>query len=201
MIKLLDDIYTWSVFSDEKQLNFNGWFIQNQLSSFGNIIIDPPEPSEKDLVQMQKLGGVQQIIITNQHHIRQASVIREKFNSKLQINSADASNIELTIDIKFTNGSLIAGFLKAVVVPNNKTAGETALYWAERKLLIVGDALIGDPPGKLRLLPETMYADVQLAREGINILKDLDFDTLLVGDGDSILSGGKTAVAEFINSN
>ena len=69
MIKLLDDIYTWSVFSDEKQLNFNGWFIQNQLSSFGNIVIDPPEPSEKDLVQMQKLGGVKQIIITNQHHL------------------------------------------------------------------------------------------------------------------------------------
>ena len=201
MIKLLDDIYTWSVFSDEKQLNFNGWFIQNQLSSFGNIIIDPPEPSEKDLVQMQKLGGVQQIIITNQHHIRRASVIREKFNSKLQINSADAPNIELTIDTKFTNGSLIAGFLKAVVVPNNKTAGETALYWAERKLLYVGDALIGDPPGKLRLLPEKMYADIQRAKNGIKTLMDLDFDTLLVGDGDSILSGAKTAVEEFINSN
>ena len=201
MIKLLDDIYTWSVFSDEKQLNFNGWFIQNQLSSFGNIIIDPPEPSEKDLVQMQKLGGVQQIIITNQHHIRRASVIRKKFNSKLQINSADAPNIELTIDTKFTNGSLIAGFLKAVVVPNNKTAGETALYWAERKLLYVGDALIGDPPGKLRLLPEKMYADIQRAKNGIKTLMDLDFDILLVGDGDSILSGAKTAVAEFINSN
>ena len=201
MIKLLDDIYTWSVFSDEKQLNFNGWFIQNQSSSFGNIVIDPPEPSEKDLVQMQKMGGVQQIIITNQHHIRRASVIREKFNSKLQINSADAPNIELTIDTKFTNGSLIAGFLIAVVVPNNKTAGETALYWAERKLLYVGDALIGDPPGKLRLLPEKMYADIQRAKNGIKTLMDLDFDTLLVGDGDSILSGAKTAVKEFINSN
>ena len=201
MIKLLDNIYTWSVFSDEKQLNFNGWFIQNQLSSFGNIVIDPPEPSEKDLVQMQKMGGVQQIIITNQHHIRRASVIREKFNSKLQINSADAPNIELTIDTKFTNGSLIAGFLTAVVVPNNKTAGETALYWTERKLLYVGDALIGDPPGKLRLLPEKMYADIQRAKNGIKTLMDLDFDTLLVGDGDSILSGAKTAVAEFINSN
>ena len=201
MIKLLDDIYTWSVFSDEKQLNFNGWFIQNQLSSFGNIIIDPPEPSEKDLVQMQKLGGVQQIIITNQHHIRRASVIREKFNSKLQINSADAPNIELTIDTKFTNGSLIAGFLKAVVVPNNKTAGETALYWAERKLLYLGDALIGDPPGELRLLPKKKYDDAQGAKEGIKVLLDLDFDILLVGDGDSILSGAKSTVEDFIHSN
>ena len=201
MIKLLDDIYTWSVFSDEKQLNFNGWFIQNQSSSFGNIVIDPPEPSEKDLVQMQKLGGVQQIIITNQHHIRRASVIREKFNSKIQINSADAGKIELNCDSNFSNGEILAGFLKAVVVPNNKTPGETALYWEDRKLLYVGDALIGDPPGKLRLLPEKMYADIQRAKNGIKTLMDFDFDTLLVGDGDSILSGAKTAVAEFINSN
>jgi len=201
MIKLLDDIYTWSVFSDEKQLNFNGWFIQNQLSSFGNIIIDPPEPSEKDLVQMQKLGGVQQIIITNQHHLRQASVIQKKFNPKIQINSADAGKIELNCDSNFSNGEILVGFLKAVVVPNNKTPGESALYWADRKLLYVGDALIGDPPGKLRLLPEKMYADIQRAKNGIKTLMDLDFDTLLVGDGDSILSGAKTAVAEFINSN
>ena len=201
MIKLLDDIYTWSVFSDEKQLNFNGWFIQNQLSSFGNIIIDPPEPSEKDLVQMQKLGGVQQIIITNQHHLRRASIIQEKFNPKIQINSADAEKIELNCDSTFSNGEILAGLLKAVVVPNNKTPGETALYWEDRKLLYVGDALIGDPPGKLRLLPEKMYADIQRAKNGIKTLMDLDFDTLLVGDGDSILSGAKTAVEEFINSN
>jgi len=201
MIKLLDNIYTWSVYSDEKQLNFNGWFIQNQSSSFGNVVIDPPQPSENDLTQMQKLGGVQQIIITNQHHLRRASVIQEKFNPKLQINSADAGKIELNCDSNFSNGEILAGFLKAVVVPNNKTPGETALYWEDRKLLYVGDALIGDPPGKLRLLPEKMYADIQRAKNGIKTLMDLDFDTLLVGDGDSILSGAKTAVAEFINSN
>jgi hypothetical protein len=28
---------------------------------------------------------------------------------------------------------------------------------------------------------------------------DLDFDTLLVGDGDSIISGGKTALTEYLN--
>ena len=201
MIKLLDDIYTWSVFSDEKQFNFNGWFIQNQLSSFVNVVIDPPKPSEKHLTQMQKMGGVQHIIITNQHHLRRASVIQEKFNSKPKINSADAGKIELNCDSNFSNGEILAGLLKAVVVPNNKTPGESVLYWEKRKILFVGDALIGDPPGKLRLLPEKMYADIQRTKDGIKTLMDLDFDTLLVGDGDSILSGAKTALAGFINSN
>ncbi len=45
----------------------------------------------------------------------------------------------------------------------------------ERKILFVGDALIGDPPGRLRLLPEKMYADIQSTRDGIKTLMDLDF--------------------------
>ena len=201
MIKLLEDIYTWSVYSEEKNLNFNGWFIHNNVNLEGNVLIDPPEPSNKDLEKMQKMGGVQHILITNQHHIRQASKIQEKFNSKLYINHLDASKIEIPINLEFNDGDLLAGFLKAVLVHHQKTLGETALFWEDRKILFVGDAIIGDPPGKLRLLPEKMYADIQRTKDGIKTLMDLDFDTLLVGDGDSILSGAKTAVAEFINSN
>ena len=201
MIKLLDDIYTWSVYSEEKKLNFNGWFIQNNVNSDGNVLIDPPEPNKKGLEKMQKMGGVQHLLITNQHHIRQASKIQEKFNPKLYINHLDASKIEIPIKSKYNDGDLLVGFLKAVLVTHQKTPGETALFWEDRKILFVGDVLIGDPPGKLRMLPESVYADAQLAREGIKILMDLDYDILLVGDGDSILSGAKTAVAEFVNSN
>ena len=53
--------------------------------------------------------------------------------------------------------------------------------------------VISDPSDKAKL--------ESLMENGIKTLMDLDFDTLLVGDGDSILSGAKTALAEFINSN
>lgn len=198
MIKLLDDIYTWSVYSEEKDLNFNGWFIQNQINSEGNVLIDPPEPGKKDLDNMQQMGGVQHILITNQHHIRQASIIQEKFNSTINAHEFDATKIEATLHSKFNDGELLAGFLRTVLVPHQKTPGETALFWEDRKILFVGDAIIGDPAGRLRLLPKTMYADVSLAREGLKVLLDLDFSALLVGDGDSIISGGKTALTEFV---
>ncbi len=199
MIKLLNDIYTWSVYSEEKNLNFNGWFIHNNVNSEGNVLIDPPESSNKDLEKIEEMGGVQHILITNQHHIRKTSIFQEKFNSKLYINQLDASKIELPIHSEFNDGDLLAEFLKAVHVPHQKTPGETALYWEDRRILFVGDAIIGDPAGRLRLLPKTMYADFPSAKEGLKVLLDFDFSALLVGDGDSIISGGKTALTEYLN--
>ena len=195
---ILDDIYTWSVYSKEKHLNFNGWYIVNHHVSFGNVVIDPPIPNEKDLHQMQKLGGVQHIIITNRNHLRWGIELSKRFTSQISINHADAANVNLINDYNFNNGSLLAGFLQAIEIPNNKSPGETALFWKERKILFVGDAMIGDPPGKLRLLPEPMYADIVLAKEGLKVLQDLDFDTILVGDGENILTKAKLAVDQFL---
>jgi len=65
MDEILKDIYTWSVYSEEKKLNFNGYFIASQHPLFGNVVIDPPQASDSDLEQMESLGFVQHIIITN----------------------------------------------------------------------------------------------------------------------------------------
>ena len=199
MKEILDNIYTWSIFSDEKQLNFNGWFIPKHLGSTENIVIDPPKLSNHDLKQIKNMGGVQKIIITNQHHIRWATNLQEKFNASIMININETKELNLKNHTTFSNDSILAGFLQTIVVPNNKTLGETALYWAERNILILGDALIGDPAGHLRLLPDEKYADVQRARDGIKILLNYDFDILLLGDGDSILGGAKTVVTNFCN--
>jgi len=49
MEEMLNDIYTWSVYSREKGYNSNGWFIPKQNPLFGNVVIDPPQPSDEDL--------------------------------------------------------------------------------------------------------------------------------------------------------
>ena len=145
------------------------------------------------------MGGIQKIIITNRHHIRWARNIQDIFNSLIMINNDDVGTLNLKNYITFSNDCILAGFLKTLVVPNNKTPGETALYWAERKILILGDALIGDPSGSLRLLPNEKYENIQLAINGVKILLDLDFDILLLGDGESILENAKDQIVKFVN--
>jgi len=54
--------------------------------------------------------------------------------------------------------------------------------------------LIGKPAGTVSMLVAEKYADVGKAREGLKRLVKYNFDTLLVGDGMSIMSGAKAIV-------
>ena len=201
MNEIVKGVYIWSVFSEEKKLNFNGYFIPTQHPLFGNVVIDPPLVSDLDLAQMETLGSVQQILITNRNHIRWSCELRVKFNAEIRMNSADAQSEDMISDHNFGDGDMLAGFLKAVVIPDNKSPGETALYWEEKKILFLGDALIGKPPGDVSLLPPEKYADIEKARAGIQVLDDLNFDSLLMGDGDPIVTGGKKAIERFFDKN
>ena len=81
-----------------------------------------------------------------------------------------------------------------------KSPGEVALFWQERKLLIVGDAIIGNPPGRCGLLPEQVMDDPLQLKQSIEHLLVFDFDTLLMGAGVSILSGAKDRLKELVAS-
>jgi len=201
MDEILKDVYTWSVFSEEKKLNFNGYFIPTQHALFGNVVIDPPPVSDLDLAQMETLGSVQQILITNRNHIRWSRELQEKFDAEIRMNFADAQSEDMISDHNFSDGDMLAGFLKAVVIPDNKSPGETALYWEEKKILFLGDALIGKPPGEVSLLPPEKYADIEKARAGIKVLDPLNFNSVLMGDGEPILTGGKKAIVRFLDQN
>ena len=199
MDEILKNVYTWSKYSDEKNLNFNGHFIVSQHPLFGNVVIDPPQASDSDLEQMESLGFVQHIIITNRDHIRRSEEFQQKFGADIQINTNDITGNAIVSDRNFNHGDMIAGFLQAVVIPDNKSPGETALFWADREILFLGDALIGKPPGIVTLLPEEKYDDIVKAKAGIRILQNLDFKHLLLGDGDSILHKGKEVVSQYFN--
>jgi glyoxylase-like metal-dependent hydrolase (beta-lactamase superfamily II) len=201
MDEILKDVYTWSVFSEEKKLNFNGYFIPTQHALFGNVVIDPPPVSDLDLAQMETLGSVQQILITNRNHICWSRELQEKFDAEIRMNFADAQSEDMISDHNFSDGDMLAGFLKAVVIPDNKSPGETALYWEEKKTLFLGDALIGKPPGEVSLLPPEKYADIEKARSGIKVLDPLNFNSVLMGDGEPVLTGGKKAIERFFNKN
>ena len=64
--------------------------------------------------------------------------------------------------------------------------------------MIVGDALIGKVPGKLNTLPPDKYKDPELAKKGLHKILDFEFQSLLVGDGISILNDAKNEVRSFL---
>jgi glyoxylase-like metal-dependent hydrolase (beta-lactamase superfamily II) len=197
MRKILPGIWQWSWFSDEKQLDFNGLFLT---VGEHRILVDPPPMTPADVQQVQRGGRVDYILITNRDHLREAVTYKTQFGCQLWLPEIDAPQMDVKADKTYKDGELLSGGLWAVHLSNQKSPGECALFIQQGKgIMIVGDALIGKTPGSVTMLPAEKYADPAKAREGLRRLLKYNFDSLLVGDGASLLSGAKLAVETSLN--
>jgi hypothetical protein len=77
-----------------------------------------------------------------------------------------------------------------------------AIAVAQRRLKRnrLGDAIIGNPPGALSLIPEAKLDDPSKVKRSLHKLLDYDFDVLLLCDGQPVLRSGRLKVAEFLNT-
>jgi glyoxylase-like metal-dependent hydrolase (beta-lactamase superfamily II) len=191
------DVYQWSHFSAEKQLNFNGHLI---LAGHQRLLVDPPPLSAEGLTMLRKGGPIDAIILTNRDHVREAATYRSLFRTRILAPELDAPLMEIEVDGTFAHGDRLPGGLSVIHLPDHKSPGESALL-LERDggVLILGDALIGKPPGALSFLPPDKFADMTRARAGVRRLLGYVFDTVLVGDGASIITDGKEAVQRAVS--
>ncbi|HXN14273.1 MAG TPA: MBL fold metallo-hydrolase [Candidatus Acidoferrales bacterium] len=197
MEKILGDVFTWSWFSEPHGYNFNSLLIPDPR---GNICIDPVEPSDEVLSELVRIG-VSRILITNRNHVRAANRIRERTGARSYIHPDDAAYAKgqgSMLDGEFREGETI-GALEVIGV-SGKSPGEVALLWPDRRTLIVGDAVIGNPPGRLGMLRERVMDDPARLRRSVQQLLALDFDTILVGDGVSVIGNAKQRLQELVDS-
>jgi len=196
MKNLLPGIWQWSWFSEEKQLDFNGLFLT---VGEHKILIDPPPMTGVASSVILRNGPVDYIIVTNRDHAREAARYQGEFRCQLYVPEADAAQMELKPTKTFKDGELLMGGIWVIQLKDQKSPGESALFIQQGKgVLIVGDALIGKPSGSVSLLPSGKYADVGKAQEGLRRLLKYNFDSLLVGDGPSMLTGAKQAVERLL---
>jgi glyoxylase-like metal-dependent hydrolase (beta-lactamase superfamily II) len=197
MREIVSGIFTWPWFSAQHNYNFNGYLVCDPV---GNLCVDPVEPGAETLDAIGRLG-VSRIILTNRNHVRAANVVRFRTGAHTAIHPDDAAYTRsqaAEIDDTLSVGERF-GPLRVIGVPG-KSPGEIALHWPERRLLIVGDAVIGNPPGQCSLLPDRVVDDPPRLRASVRRLLELDFDTLLVGDGESILGGAKERLQDLVSS-
>ncbi len=197
MREIIADIWTWPWFSQRHGYNFNGFFVRH---AAGNLCVDPVEPDAETLVEIERLG-VARVILTNRNHVRAANVVRARTGARTAIHADDAGYARgqgAEVDDELRHAEHIGPFI-TICVPG-KSPGEVALHWPERRLLIVGDAVIGMPAGRCGLLSERVIDNPMRLRASVAGLLDVDFDTLLVGDGEPILHGAKDRIAELVAS-
>jgi glyoxylase-like metal-dependent hydrolase (beta-lactamase superfamily II) len=197
MQEIVDGVVTWSWFSEPHGYDFNGYFVRFPT---GNLCIDPVEPPDEVLALLAR-EGVARILITNRNHVRRANLVRERTAAPVAIHPDDADYARAQgalIDADLRVGDLVGPF--TVLGVPGKSPGEVALHCPKRRLLVVGDAVIGNPPGRLSLLRERVMDDPARLRASVRALAELDVEVLLVGDGAPILAGAGARLRELVAS-
>jgi glyoxylase-like metal-dependent hydrolase (beta-lactamase superfamily II) len=197
MTELLTDVLRWTWFSEKFQYDFNGYLVRH---ASGNLCIDPVEMSAEVLDEIAH-EGVSRIVLTNRNHFRAAERVRVRTGARVAVHPADAAFVRekgVTVDEALAIGQTIGPF--EIVAADGKSPGEVALYDAARKRLVVGDACVGNPPGECGLLPAAVMDAPDVLKVSLRRLATLDFDTLLLGDGEPILTGGRAALERLVST-
>lgn len=195
MREIADGIVTWSRLSEPHGYDFNGYFVRHPA---GNLCVDPVEPPEEVLALLAR-EGVARIVLTNRNHARAANAVRQRTGAPVAIHRADAAYAReqgTTIDAALAAGDQVGPF--TVIGVPGKSPGEVALHCAKRRVLIVGDAVIGNPPGRLSLLRDKVLDDPPRLRASVRAIAALPVEVLLPGDGAPILADAGARLRELV---
>jgi len=197
MDEIVADVFTWAWFSEPHGYDFNGHLVRR---AEGNLCIDPVQPTDASLAEIARMGAVK-ILLTNRNHSRAANLVRARTGARTLIHPDDAAHARsqgAEIDGPLNVGETVGPF--TIVAVPGKSPGEIALHWPERNLLIVGDAVIGNPSGHCGLLREKVMDDPARLKRSVRNLLNLEFHILLCGDGASILYDANKRLKELVDT-
>jgi glyoxylase-like metal-dependent hydrolase (beta-lactamase superfamily II) len=204
MRELLPGIFTWGSTYADRPWDLNGYALRLEEET---ILVDPPEPERARWSSFDALKPITKIILTNRDHVRAAELFRARYKAGLVAGAAEVAQLApVLIDETVREGDPIAGGLRVIDLPG-KSPGEIGLYFEPEQhpvsraaggVILVGDALIGHPPGALGLIPAEKLDDRDQLKKSLLKLLDYDFEVLLLGDGQPVLADGKLKVGEFL---
>lgn len=192
--EVLKDVWRWKWFSEDKGMDFNGWAVKLGKEV---LIVDPAYAETDTWDAVAALGRPAMILLTNKDHERASAELKDLFKVPVSIHEADAPFLSFRADQTFKDGATLQEVFQVVRFRNLKSPGECAFFWKERKVLFVGDAVTGHPPGSLGLVKKNRGKPEVI--EDLQTLLELDLETLLVGDGEPVLKDAKKLLKGFLD--
>ena len=204
MREIVPGIFTWGSTYADRPWDLNGYAIVLEGET---VLVDPPAPVEDESLSVAK--PVTTIVLTNRDHVRDAELFRQRYGAGITAGRDEISQLApLVVDVAVEEGDLISGVLRVIDLPG-KSPGEIGLYFDPAHhaysrqiggILLLGDAIIGNPPGTLGLIPEHKLDDPRTLKKSLLKLLDYEFNVLLLCDGQSVLNDAKGKVTEFLRT-
>lgn len=194
--RIMEGVWMWSIYSEEKEMDFNGFLIETAPGQ--SFIVDPPCGGPEVLEAFLPFPKPDRIILTNRDHERATELFRHHFNIPVYAPAKDAPLLENAPDHTFRDADSVAPGWQAFQLNDQKSPGECVLYQVERRMAILGDALIGKSTSHLSMLPAEKYHSKRDALQGLQRLRKLDINIVLPCDGDPVLQSGSAIIAEAL---
>jgi glyoxylase-like metal-dependent hydrolase (beta-lactamase superfamily II) len=204
MREILPGIFTWGSTYADRPWDLNGYAI---VLAEATVLIDPPTLEEAAWQKLPK--PITTVVLTNRDHVRDAAMFRTKYGARIVAGQDEVQQFSpLTIDAVVQEGDMIGGAMRVIHLPG-KSPGEIGLYLepayhavSEERggILILGDAIIGNPPGALGLIPEEKLDHPKTLRESLPRILDYQFEVLLLCDGQPVLRDAKQKVSDFLKT-
>jgi hypothetical protein len=191
------NLFGWSEFDKQRNLDFHSvLWVRDE----GNVLIDPLPMSEHDHDHLQRLGGVNYIIVTNSDHCRATEQIVSSTGALVFAPSGEEELFPVFCDRWLHDNEEVFPGLIAYELNGSKTAGELALL-LDHHILITGDLIRCHIAGELCLLPDAKLSDKHLAIKSVKRLAELpNITAVLTGDGWPIFSHGSEALHRLARS-
>lgn len=165
-----------------------------------------PIGAEGLIAALRAAGGVEQVILTNRHHLRGSEDVAAEFGAAIRVPRAglhefqgpDAPQV-----VAYDWGDEVLDGITAHEV-GSLAPDDGALHIAIGPgALALADSLMSDEDG-LGFVPDFLMDDPPQTKDGLlaafRRLLELDFDVLLMAHGAPLPAGGREALAAFVEA-
>jgi hypothetical protein len=198
--EVLPGILHWSGRHPAHGAIVHSHYLTEQRVAIDPIAVDGLVPA------LERAGGVEQILLTNRHHLRGSEELVAAFGAALRCPRPGLHEFEgreAPMVIGYGWGEELAPGVTAHVV-GSLAPDDGALHIAIGPgALAFADSVVADEQG-LGFVPDSLMDDLARTKAGIlgsvRALLDLEFDAILMAHGPPIPAGGRGVLASFVDS-
>lgn len=205
MREVLPGVFHWTAMHPRIHIEVSSYWLEH-----GGVLIDPLVPPDVGLEWFARRSTPPAaIVLSCRHHYRDSARLQRAFDCPAYCNRAglhefaDADHV-----IAFDPGDPLPGPILACEV-GALSADETALDLPASRAVVFADGVVrGAPhgqPGPLGFVPDELMDEPQDTKRQLldafaRLLRELDFDHLLLAHGGPVIGDGRAQLQELVES-